>query len=189
MSNYKYEIYTNGYSNELVIGTLTKEDFQKIENILEENDLSTTELYQDWDILEENDLVEWHENDNKEHVYGPSLSESSINIIDKNTNVEILKKDFKDFNEKQSKHNSKIFEFEDEPLFYAYTTEKGVAMDATLELNEPFQEEKFNFEYKSIIIDDYEHKIITKLYYDGEEIITDFNSSSGKDFSADIIIG
>ena len=181
MKKYKYEFFTTGYSNEVVVGSISQEEIKKIEDLLDENDFTTSELFQDWDILAENDLREWHEIDDKEHIYGPLKYDSTLTVVDLNTKEVVLKTEFS--NLKNNKINYISHEpSENESLFYATTLEKGCAMEGILELDEPFEERKLTFETTELAIEDYEHDLVQKIFYDNKEISTDINSTDVKEF-------
>ena len=192
MGKYNYEIYTTGYANEIVVGTLDEKTVEKVEQLCDEHDLSLAELFNDYDLLTENELSEWHENDNKEHVYGPSMDGSTINVINVETNDVLLEKRFfnlESFELEQHSYELRTHEYEDEPIFHYATVEKGVAIQGYLELDEPFEESKLTFKVINLEVDYHEYEIVTELYYDGELIEAEVVSTDYKDSIADIIIG
>ena len=191
MANYRYEIQLSGYAHEIVIGSISEESVSKVLNILDENNISLSELYKNLDILDENSLLEWRDNDDKEHIYGTSTEDLTITIIDLDSSDTVLKKDFYDlFNYEESIYEKDLieYEYEDEELFHASTTEKGIPMEAVLELDEPFDESKLKFEIVEISVGDYDFEVIRKLHYNGKEISTDVNSTEYKDFNVSIIV-
>ena len=192
MGKYKYEIYTTGYANEIVVGTMDEETVEKIERLCEEHDLSVADLFNDYDLLEENELSEWHENDNKEHIYGPSMDDAIINVVNLETNEVALEKDFyylECFELEEHSYELRTHQYEGKPIFHYATVEKGVAMQGYLYLDEPFEESKLSFKVVNLEIDCYEYEIIYELYYDGEPIETEVDSTDYKDYVGDIIIG
>lgn len=191
MGKYKYEIFTTGYAHEIVVGNISKEDSEKINELCKENELSFSELYEDWDVLSENDLSEWHENDNKEHIYGPSMEDGIINVVDLSNNETILQKDFyslEGYELGECEMGLISHEYEGEPIFLASTVEKGVAMTVTLDLDEPFDESKLTFKATELTVSDFYYEIVIELYYDGELLYTEIDSTDYKDFSVDIIL-
>ena len=192
MGKHKYEIYTTGYANEIVVGNVSKEDAEKIKTIADENDMEMPELYNDWDILEENELTEWFENDSKEHIYGSSFDSSLIIVKDLNSDETIIKKEFSELELPEDDDieywKEVVNDYKDEPIFHAATVEKGVPMEVTLELDEPFDESKLTYRVLEVFVgDNHYYEIVNKLYYDGEELDTDINSTDTKDFIVDII--
>ena len=192
MGKHKYEIYTTGYANEIVVGNVSKEDAEKIKTIADENDMEMPELYNDWDILEENELTEWFENDGKEHIYGSSFDSSLIIVKDLNSDETIIKKEFSELELPEDDDieywKEVVNDYKDEPIFHAATVEKGVPMEVTLELDEPFDESKLTYRVLEVFVgDNHYYEIVNKLYYDGEELDTDINSTDTKDFIVDII--
>ena len=142
------------------------------------------------DILNENSLLEWRDNDDKEHIYGASTEDLTVIITDLDSSDTVLKKDFYDlFNYEESIYEKDLieYEYEDEELFHASTTEKGIPTEAVLELDEPFDESKLTFEIVEISVGDYDFEVIRKLSYDGKEISTDINSTEYTDFNVSII--
>ena len=191
MGKYKYEIFTTGYAHEIVVGNISKEDSEKINELCKENELSFSELYEDWDVLSENDLSEWHENDNKEHIYGPSMEDGIINVVDLSNNETILQKDFyslEAYELGECEMGLISHEYEGEPIFLASTLEKGVAMTVTLDLDEPFDESKLTFKATELTVCNFYYEIVIELYYDGELLYTEVDATDYKDFSVDIIL-
>jgi len=131
MGTYKYEIFTSGYSNEIVVGTMDDEIVNKVEELCDEHDMTIPELYEDFELLGDNEIPEWHENDNKEHIYGPSIDGGTLNVVNVETNEVVLEKDFFDLDAFELDEHiveTKLHLYEGKPLFHCATIEKGVAM-------------------------------------------------------------
>jgi hypothetical protein len=190
MGKYKYQIYTTGFAHEIVVGNISEEDVVKINELCDENDLSIIELYEDSDLLSENELSEWFENDNKEHIYGSSIDESLLNVVDMTNNETIIEKDFyslKGYELEKCEFDLVEHDYEDEPIFLGSTTEKGVPMLVDLDLDEIFDESKLTFKALEISIGDYYYEVVSELYYDGELLYTDVDSTDYKDFIVSVI--
>ena len=192
MGKHKYEIYTTGYANEIVVGNVSKEDAEKIKTIADENGMSLPELYNNWDIVAENELTDWYENDSKEHIYGSSYDSSLIVVEDLSSAETIIEKEICELELPEDDDieywKEVVNDYKDEPIFHAATIEKGVPMEVTLELDEPFDESKLTYRVLEVFVgNNYCYEIVNKLYYDGKELDTDIHSTVTKDFIADII--
>lgn len=191
MGKYKYEIFTTGYANEIVVKTLEKEMHEKIQEVCDENEVTIDDLFEDFELLEENEIPEWHENDDKEHIYGPSMEDATVNVVNVETNDVVLEKDFFDLDsfELDEHHvETRTHQYEGKPLFHATTIEKGVAMHGYLDLEEPFDESKLSFKVINLEVGYYEYEIVNELYYDNEPVCTEIMSTDYKDFIVDIIL-
>lgn len=190
MGTYKYEIFTSGYSNEIVVGTMDDEIVNKVEELCDEHDMTIPELYEDFELLGDNEIPEWHENDNKEHIYGPSIDGATLNVVNVETNEVVLEKDFFDldvFELDEHIVETKLHLYEGKPLFHCATIEKGVAMHGYLDLDEPFDESKLTFKVINLEVGLYEYETVSKLYYNNEPIETEVMSTDYKDFVGGII--
>lgn len=192
MGKFKYEIYTTGYANEVVVGTLDEKILEKVEKLCDKHDLSVVDLFNDYDLLAENEISEWQEYDDKEHIYGPSMGDTTINVVNLETNEFTLQKDFfylECFELENISYELRTHQYEGKAIFHYGTIEKGVAMQGYLDLDEPFEESNLSFKVVNLEIDCYEYEIIYKLYYDGEPIETEVASTDYKGYVGDIIIG
>jgi hypothetical protein len=175
-----------GYGQEIVQGTFTDEEIEILEKKVEEEDHSLGYIISDIvDILP--DSYDWYDRDDELHVYGASVDASTLLIMDGSKEIKI----------------ENIWELEDEPyngeidseevcnfngetnIITTISSEKGWIMDGGIEIEDDkeFDTSKLKVYIKDIIFDGYENSLITTIFYNGEEIFCD-PDTSGKSFES-----
>ena len=191
----KYEITITGWGNEVSVGTITQEEEDRIKEVMENNDCdSIEEFYNDWDLVEEAGVSEWHENDEKFHTYGAIADGATITVTNMVTDEEIFSKPLLDlivFDDEDSElelWTEEFIQHNDEKIIAFISTDKGTIIAGEIEIEGEFDESKLIPICSEVIIEDsYTFELITNIEYDGEEVDNDGLSTSGKDFTVQII--
>jgi len=187
----KYEITISGYGVEVVVGTLTKEQHEKIISLMEENDMDELyEFYNDSDLVEEADVKEWYENDSRFHLYSPFIDESSkITVTELDTNEEILEKPITKLScLMDGEWDEQYYEIGESLMFCGVAEDKGVTFSSTIEIEGEFDESKLKIFPVELILESYrDMELFTKIEYDGEEIHNEDSSTDGKSFDVEIL--
>ena len=163
----KLKVYISGYGAEVTQGFLTNE---KVE-----------EIYGSYDSLEEYfgeyvDDFSWYELDDNFHCYASYLEESSIQIIDEGgTTIYEKPCDELVYNELIT---NPIYSTDDTYAITCVCTEKGTFFEGDFEI-ENFNPELLTLQIKRLG----SFKMVSEVFYDGEEVFGDFVFSVGKDFN------
>lgn len=176
-----YEITINGYGGEVVLGKLTKEQYDFWSD-KEDEDVMDNHLF--WDPYDEangNPITDdkdprflgyWHDLDDIEHVNGADVDDCQIQIKDEDNNI-VWETDDPEI-------SSVVYADVDtqEPGYYfkGWTSEKGNFCTAEIKTDK-FDPAKLKLHSISIEGDDK----ISKIEYNGEEIEYDMDSTTGKD--------
>ena len=164
----KLKVYISGYGAEVTQGTLTNEKVEKI--------------YESHDSLEEyfgqyaDDDFSWYEIDDNFHCSAAYLEESSIQIIDDNgTTIYERPCDELIYDESVTEP---IYSTDEESAITCVSTEKGTFFEGDFEIEE-FVPELLTLKIKRLE----SFKMVSEIFYNGEEIPGDFVFSNGKDFN------
>jgi hypothetical protein len=154
-----------GYGQEIVQGTFTDEEIEILEKKVEEEDHSLGYIISDIvDILP--DSYDWYDRDDELHLYGASVDASTLLIMDGSKEIKI----------------ENIWELEDEPYNGEIDSEEVCNFNGETNIIE-FDISKLKVYIKDIIFDGYENSLITTIFYNGEEIFCD-PDTSGKSFES-----
>ena len=186
MSRY-ISIQVIGYGEELVQGTFTDKEIEILEDEMEKRDetLGTIMSYDVNSILPEK--FDWYECDDITHIYGASVHNSNIKIVDGDTEITL----------------GSVWDLEDEPYLGIVTSdefdshdpvnniitsisyEKGWIMYGGWELedDEELDLKKLEIKIKDILFMNYEESLITDIIYNGKEIMWD-SDTTGKSFDS-----
>lgn len=172
----KYNISISGYGAEITIGTLSEQEIQ----IIKENNLekSLSEI-----ISDENLGKSWYDLDDKYHNYGVG---DVFTIIVEDENQEVIY----NFNEDILHSDTGIFEYNDksvdtkEPVIMCISGEKGVFFESFIEIDEFFDLSKLKIQVdEEVGINNFCYgMMISKVFYDGEELDNWGGSTDGKYF-------
>lgn len=194
------EIEINGTASEVVVGRLTKEELNRIHQVMQKNDLidedsyDYTSFFYDSSLVSEADVSEWYETDSFLHQHGPYAS-GQITVRNFDTGEELYSGDLNELF-KKDEYGPEKYEFskadinEDEVLFHALTTEKGTPFCGRIEVEDDhvFDIELLSFSRISAEIDDYHLcEIIEYIIYNDEDVDNDYYQTYGKDFEIDIV--
>ena len=185
----KYTITIYGYGAELVAGTISNEEVNKINEAMEENGFEElSELYMDWDVLGEKEIQEWHETDNLFHSYGPFASDSKVTVTNSETYEEVYESELDELPHAENANYIEAYhDVEDKPIMWGKTEDKGVIFETEIEIEGEFDPEKFTFDLIGHMVeDDGEYVLADNFHYDGEEIYNDGCSTDTKAF--DVVI-
>jgi hypothetical protein len=176
----KYYITISGYGAEVTIGSVTED--QKL-LLSEDDDRSHTEI-----VLEDLEKDKpWNEFNNEYHMWGANdYYKISISDEDKNIILEINSDEVYDFDTE----NYKMVDWEfikvdrSKDLLMCVASEKGLFFEGEFSTKEDFCIEKLKLKIDGeIIIGEYEcADILSKIEYEGEEIINLGGSTDGKVF-------
>lgn len=174
----KYTLVISGYGAEVTIGTLTPTEVDIIKSeVAKETTLTTI-------VWEEMLNKSFYDMDDIYHNWGCG-DVFHISVFDEENNVVF------ECNEEMVHSESEIFQFQDkfidsdEPMIMSVSGEKGVFFETTLEL------EQFDISKLKIMIDSevgipnyYYGDMISKIFYDGEELDNIGGSTDGKFFES-----
>lgn len=175
-----YEITINGYGGEVVLGKLTKEQYDFWVD-KQDDDSMNSHLF--WDPYEEDEgnpvtdpddprfLGYWHDIDSIEHLNGAQVDMCYIEVNDDNGNLVWE-------TEEPNIVSTETFDVdEQDPGYYfkGWTSEKGNFYIAEIETDK-FDPAKLRF-YASSVEGD---TIISRVEYNGEELDYDMDGTTGK---------
>jgi len=184
-SNFIY-IEISGKGLEIVVGEIDKNLYGKLGDLMDEEDYSVKEIFENSEIRSKNDINEWFELDNLYHVYGPIYEEQTDIKIYKDENNEVffeckLKDLYNDF-EELLVFNEAYFENNNDPILLGKNWEKGILFSGFIELEkgEIFNPEKLKIHYDEVMVNnEVQCEIISKVEYDGNIIENSNMSSTG----------
>lgn len=179
-------IEISGKGLEIVVGEIDKNLYSKLGDLMDEDDYSVKDIFENSEIRSNNDINEWHELDNLYHVYGPVYEEQTDIKIYNDESDEVffeckLKDLYNDF-EELLVFNEAYFENNNDPILLGKNWEKGVLYSGFIELgvNENFNPEKLKIHYDEVMVnDEIQCEIISKVEYDGNIIENSNMSSTG----------
>lgn len=194
------EIEISGAASEVIIGSLSKEELNRIHEVMKENDLGEdddydyTSFYYDSSLVSDADVAEWHDTDNFLHQHG-SYAHGTIVVRNYETEEELYRGELSDLF-KNDEYGPEKYEFtkedveENHVLFYALTSEKGTPFCGRIEVEDDhvFDIDLLTFSRISAKIDDRELcEIIEYIMYDDEDVDNDYYQTYGKDFEIDVV--
>jgi hypothetical protein len=171
-----YKISISGYGAEITIGSLDERQTKIIKESYIDKSLS--------EIISDEDLEKsWYDLDDKYHNYGVG-DVFTITIEDEKSEV------IYSFNEDILNNDTEIFEYNDkfidtkDPVIMCISGEKGVFFESSLELDEFFDlaKLKINIDEEVGINNFCYGMMISKIFYDGEELDNWGGSTDGKYF-------
>ena len=182
MATFEIEIF--GYGGEYVIGSLTKEQYDYWQPLIDEGDTEGLDSHLFWDPYdqgEDNPITDdkdprflgyWHDIDNIAHSCGADANACTIIVKSADTGEEIYKTD--EPNVLDTEH----YDVDDQDsgyYFVGYAGEKGGFFEAELEINE-FDPSKLAVKVSNINGE----AIIDEVEYDGQELDNDGGGTTGK---------
>lgn len=194
------EIEINGAASEVVVGSLSKEELNRIHKVMKENDLvddddyDYTSFYYDSSLVSEAEVAEWYDTDNFLHQHG-SYTHGTIVVRNHETEEELYSGELNELF-KNDEYGPEKYEFtkedvkENHVLFYALTSEKGTPFCGRIEVEDDhvFDIKLLTFSRISAKIDDRELcEIIEYIMYDDEDVDNDYYQTYGKDFEIDVV--
>lgn len=179
-------IAISGKGLEIVVGEIDKKLYGKLSDLMDEEDYSVKDIFENSEIRSQNDITEWHELDSLYHKYGPVYEEQTDIKIYNNENNEVffeckLKDLYNDF-EELLVFNEAYFENNNDPILLGKNWEKGIMYSGFIELGkgELFDPEKLKIHYDEVMVnDEIQCELISKVEYDGNIIENSDMSSRG----------
>jgi hypothetical protein len=179
-------IEISGKGLEIVVGEIDKNLYGKLSDLMDEEDYSVKDIFENSEIRSQNDITEWHELDSLYHLYGPVYEEQTdIKIYNDEKNEVFfeckLKDLYNDF-EELLVFNEAYFENNNDPILLGKNWEKGILYSGFIELGkgEIFDTEKLKIHYDEVMINnEIQCEIISKVEYNGKIIDNSNISSTG----------
>lgn len=176
------KISIHGYGGELVVGTITREQYvywsMQDESELESHVLGDSELDE---VDESLHLGEWYDLDNIEHLNGASYDETTQIIIEDDQGKDILSVPITHFENAGSINWESGFDAEEseyEFAFMAYSAEKG-CFGGLIVPDNNFDPKKLSFTVRQVD----GIRIVDGMYYDHPDAVdSDEYSTSGKNW-------
>jgi hypothetical protein len=176
----------SGKGLEIVVGEIEKRLYSKLGKLMDEEDYSVKDIFENSEIRSNSDINEWYELDNLYHANGAVYEEQTAIKIFNNESAEVffdckLKDLYNDF-EELLVFNEAYFENNNDPILLGKNWEKGVLYSGYIELgvNEKFNPEKLKIHYDEVMVnDEIQCEIISKVVYDGNVIENSNISSTG----------
>jgi hypothetical protein len=179
---YKIQLY--GYGGEVAMGRIE----QKIWDYFRDNRINVEDYAWDSDYGEEAVPEEfqpfypgsWYDCDNIARAYGVSKSAGTIEITDEQDQT-VLQRDTSGIDGFDIQIDGEVeayihAESEKGPIFYGYSSEKGVFFEGEIYLTQPFDQDKLK-----LIVEDIDGEdLITQVFYDEEEIDNFGSNTNGK---------
>ena len=170
-------IEISGKGLEIVVGEIDKNLYGKLSDLMDEEDYSVKDIFENSEIRSQNDITEWHELDSLYHLYGPVYEEQTDIKIYNDENNEVffeckLKDLYNDF-EELLVFNEAYFENNNDPILLGKNWEKWIMYSGFIELekSELFDPEKLKIHYDEVMVnDEIQCEIISKVEYDGNII-------------------
>lgn len=177
-------IEISGKGLEIVVGEIDKNLYSKLSDLMDEEDYSVKDIFENSEIRFQNDIAEWHELDSLYHLYGPLYEDQTdIKIYNDEKNEVFfeckLKDLYNDF-EELLVFNEAYFENNNYPILLGKNWEKVIMYSGFIELGkgELFDPEKLKIHYDEVMVnDEIQCEIISKVEYEGN-IIENSNMSS-----------
>lgn len=179
-------IEISGIGLEIVVGEIDQNLYKKLTNIMDEEDYSVKDIFENSEIRSQNNISEWFELDNLYHVYGPLYEDQTdIKIYSTQSNelyFDCKLKDLCNDFEELLVFNEAYFENNDAPILLGKNWEKGLLYSGIIQLKEGeiLDPEKLKIYYDEVMLnDEIQCEIISKVEYDGNILKNGNLSSAG----------
>jgi len=171
----------SGYGNEIVVGSISKEDHQKILDYMEKNDIEElSDFY--YEHADELGITAWHDTDEFVHAYGPN-DETDVTITDEDGNTyyegtimglddetPLYREQTEEFDETDIKEGHR--------LFHGSSGEEGDwYVEIEIAVDEDFDISKLGIRERYIQTTEDGGMVFDKVTYNGEEYDIELQSS------------
>ena len=197
------EIEISGAASEIVVGSLSKDDLNRIHKVMKDNDLAEeykgetdydyTSFYYDSSLVDEAEVSEWHDTDDLFHQYG-SYAVGTIIVRNFETQEELYSGELSDLfkNDEygpEKHHFTKEDLGDNEVMLQAITSESGTPFCGRIEVEDDhvFDIKLLAFSRVHVKIGDVSlGEIIEYIMYNDEDVDNDYYQTYGKDFQIEI---
>jgi len=187
-------IEVKGYGNEIVIGTIAKDEAKQINDYVVEHDMVDFGQFYSSDGHDELGFTSWWEKDDLRHAYGPN-DESAIIIKDENDDI-LFDDAIENLSNETPLYRVEVEKFKgnlNDEILFGRATEEGVWY-VTIEVddNEGFNIEKLGIVKRifEVYSGDNEYVgdgvVFDKITYDGNEYELELDSSYTEDLYVDV---
>jgi hypothetical protein len=172
----------SGYGNEIVVGSISKEDHQKILDYMEKNDMEELSDFFYSDGPDELGITPWHDTDDLVHAYGPN-DETDVMITDEDGDI-LFEGGIMELDDATPLYREETEEIEEtdaeegHKLFFGSAGEEGNwYVEIEIDDDEDFDISKLAIRERNIQTPEEGGMIFDRLTYDGEEYEIELQSS------------